>query len=182
MRASIFFSAAFAAAASAQSSSVDPFPQTSLLQQTDSRGVVTGQFPVATSQPGQPALNTQQPGQPALVTSQPLPANIPAVGSGVQTLLLPGTGSAFNSTRTVVVSANNSTTVVLNTGAASASNSARASGASTTPASGSGSARASGSGSPTGSGSPQNSQGAAANVKAAAGSVLGFGAIVAAFL
>lgn len=181
MRASIFYSAAFAAVASAQSSSQDPFPQTTLLQFTNSLGVVTGQPPVATSQPGQPAVVTQQPGQPAIVTSQPLPANIPAVGSGVHTLLLPGTGSAFNSTRTVVVSANNSTTVQLQTSAASASGSGSA-GASGASNSANPTASRSGSGSGTaGAGSPQNSQGAAANVKIAGG-VVGLGAFVAALL
>lgn len=160
-------------------SSIDAFPQTSLLAQTNSLGVVTGQFPVATSQPGQPAVVTQQPGQPAVVTSQPLPADIPAVGSGIQTLLLPGTGSMFNSTRTVVVSANNSTTVQINTavasGSAGASGSAKVSGSG---ASGSGASR---SGSATGTGAPQGSQGAASNVKIA-GSFVGFGAMLAAFL
>ncbi|KAH7095402.1 hypothetical protein FB567DRAFT_512545 [Paraphoma chrysanthemicola] len=178
MRASVFYSAVFAAAASAQSSSVDPYPQTSQLQFTNSLGVVTGQPAVATSIPGQPAVVTNIPTQPAAVTSQPLPADIPAVGPGLHTLVLPGTGSAFNQTRTVVVSANNSTTVAVQTSAA-----ASASGSSGATASGSGASRASGaSGSPTGTGAPQNSQGAAANVKAAAGGVLGFGAIVAAFL
>ncbi|KAH7085755.1 hypothetical protein BKA63DRAFT_500439 [Paraphoma chrysanthemicola] len=176
MRASVFYSAVFAAAASAQSSSVDPYPQTSQLQFTNSLGVVTGQPAVATSIPGQPAVVTNIPTQPAAVTSQPLPADIPAVGPGLHTLVLPGTGSAFNQTRTVVVSANNSTTVQVQTSAA-----ASASGSS--GATGSGASRASGaSGSATGTGAPQNSQGAAANVKAAAGGVLGFGAIVAAFL
>jgi hypothetical protein len=185
MRASVFYSAAFAAAASAQSvfqSSVDPFPQTSLLAQTNSLGVVTGMFPVATSQPSQPAAVTQQPGvpaavtsQPAVVTSQPLPADIPAVGPGVHTLTLPGTGANFNQTRTVVVSANNSTTVQIQTSTPVASGSGSAG------ASGSG-ARASGSGSPSGSNAPAASGNSAANVKVAAGSVLGFGAFVAAFL
>jgi hypothetical protein len=201
MRASIFYSAAFAAAASAQSvsfhwdptsaepnltasqSSVDPFPQTSLLQQTDSRGVVTGMFPVATSQPSQPAAVTTQPGQPAavttqpaVVTTQPAPADIPAVGPGLHTLVLPGTGSSFNQTRTVVVSANNSTTVQIQTSTPAASG-ADASGSG---ASGSG-PRRSGSGA-SGSASPSATPGAAANVKVAAGSLVGFGAIVAAFL
>jgi hypothetical protein len=184
MRASVFYSAAFAAAASAQSSSVDPFPQTSLLAQTNSLGVVTGMFPVNTQQPSQPAVVTNQPGQPAAVTSQPAvvttqpaPADIPAVGPGVHTLTLPGTGSMFNQTRTVVVSANNSTTVQIQTSTPAASGSgAGASGASGTGPRPSGS-NASGSGS-----SPTNTPGAAANVKVATGSLLGFGAIVAAFL
>lgn len=182
MRASVFYSAAFAAAASAQSSSVDAFPQTSLLAQTNSLGVVTGMFPVATSQPQQPAVVTNQPGQPAAVTSQPLPANIPAVGSGITTLILPGTGSMFNMTRTVVVSASNSTTVVLNNPGASgsAASGASGSGSRTTGESGSG-ASGSRTGSATGTGAPANSQGAAANVKIA-GSVLGLGAFAAAFL
>ncbi|KAF2833363.1 hypothetical protein CC86DRAFT_461748 [Ophiobolus disseminans] len=170
MRVSVFYSAAFAAVASAQSSSVDPYPQTTLLRGTNSLGVVTAQPPVATLIPSQPAAVISQ---PAIVTSQPLPANIPAVGPGVHTLVLAGTGSAFNTTRTIVVSANNSTTVQIETSSAAASGSGSA-GTLT------GTARVSGSA--TGTGAPQNSAGAAANVKAAAGSVLGFGAIVAAFL
>jgi hypothetical protein len=101
MRASVFYSAVFAAAASAQSvslvlpqvgsnhdlnasqSSVDPYPQTTQLQFTNSLGVVTGQPAVVTSIPGQPAVVTQIPTQPAVVTSQPLPADVPAVGPGV---------------------------------------------------------------------------------------------------
>ncbi|KAF1915184.1 hypothetical protein BDU57DRAFT_595782 [Ampelomyces quisqualis] len=162
-------------------SSVDPFPQTSLLAQTNSLGVVTGQFPVVTQQPTQPAVVTQQPNQPAVVTSQPVPADIPAVGPGVHTLTLPGTGSMFNQTRTVVVSANNSTTVQVQTSTPVASASgASGSGASGSGASGSG-ARTSGSQSAGASGA-QSSQGAAANVKVAAGGLVGFGAFVAAIL
>lgn len=172
MRASIFVSAAVVAVASAQSSSVDPFPQTSLLAQTNSLGVVTGQFPVATSIGEQPAVVTEQ---PAVVTSQPLPDNIPAIGTGVHTLTLPGTGSAFNETRTVTVSANNSTTLVLAPATASG---AQASGSG---ASGSG-ARVSGSGSPASSGAGASSTGAAANLQVAAGGLAGIGAIMAAFL
>jgi len=176
MRASVVYSAAFAAVASAQSSSVDPFPQTSLTVLTNSQGVITGQFPLVTSQPGQPAVVTQQPG---VVTSQPLPADIPAVGSGVHTLLLPGTGSAFNQTRTVVVSANNSTTVQLVQSPTAASGSARVSGSGSAGASGASGASASRSGSATGA--PTQSQGAAAGIKVA-GSFVGFGAFVAALL
>ncbi|KAH8731108.1 hypothetical protein GQ44DRAFT_767665 [Phaeosphaeriaceae sp. PMI808] len=177
MRASIFYSAVFAAAASAQSSSgsVDPYPQTNLLKQTNSLGVITGQFPVATQQPTQPAVVTNIPTQPAVVTSQPAPANFPAVGPGITTLVLAGTGSAFNQTRTVVLSANNSTTVQINTASASASGSAGASGSG---AGASGSGRQSGSA--TGTGAPAASGNA--GVKVAAGGVLGFGAMVAAFL
>lgn len=183
MRASVA-AFAFAAVASAQSSSIDAFPQTSLLAQTDSRGVVTGMFPVATSQPQQPAAVTNQPGQPAVVTSQPAvvttqpaPADIPAVGSGITTLVLPGTGSMFNQTRTVVVSANNSTTVQLVQSTPASGSGAGASG------SGSGSSgRPTGaSGSVSGTGSPA-STGAASPLQIASGSLLGFGAIFAAFL
>lgn len=182
MRASTtFFTAAFAAVASAQSSqqSVDAFPQTSYLQQTNSLGVVTGMPAAATSQPGQPAVVTNQPGQPAVVTSQPLPANIPAVGSGITTLILPGTGSMFNQTRTVVVSANNSTTVEIKPTPSGSGAGASGSGASAT---GSGATGSRASGSPTSSSGSSASGNAAANVKVAAGSFVGFGAIVAAFL
>ncbi|KAJ4367449.1 hypothetical protein N0V83_007032 [Neocucurbitaria cava] len=176
MRSSIFVSAVAFAVASAQSSSVDPFPQTSLLAQTNSLGVVTGQPPVATSQPTQPAANTVQPNLPSAVTTQPLVNSIPAVGTGVHTLLLPGPASNVNSTQTVVVSANNSTTVVLAP--------ATASDASATGSGGSSGSKTSGaSGSATGSGSASSSTGAAAhNVKAAAGGLVGVGAFLAAFL
>jgi hypothetical protein len=163
-------------------SSVDPFPQTSLLAQTNSLGVVTGMFPVNTQQPTQPAAVTDQPGQPAAVTSQPAvvttqpaPADIPAVGPGVHTLTLPGTGSMFNQTRTVVVSANNSTTVQIQTSTPAASGSSASGASGTGP-------RPSGSGASGSSSAPTNTPGAAANVKVATGSLLGFGAIVAAFL
>lgn len=199
MRSSIFVSAVAFAVASAQSvslesnssqlspdeqekltnltqSSVDPFPQTSLLAQTNSLGVVTGQPPVATSQPTQPAADTVQPNLPSAVTTQPLVNSIPAVGTGVHTLLLPGPASNVNSTQTIVVSANNSTTVVLTP--------ATASDASATGSGGSSGSKTSGaSGSATGSGSSSSSTGAAAhNVKAAAGGLVGAGAFLAAFL
>jgi hypothetical protein len=138
-------------------------------------------FPVATSQPSQPAVVTaipSQPGvvtsQPAVVTTQPAPADIPAVGPGVHTLTLPGTGSMFNQTRTVVVSANNATTVQVMT------STPKSSGADATGSDASGTGpRRSGSGA-SGS-SPSATPGAAANVKVA-GSLLGLGAVVAAFL
>lgn len=151
-------------------SSVDPFPQTNLLAQTNSLGVVTGQFSVATAIPTQPAADTEQP--PA-ATDVGTVETIPAVGTGVHTLTLPGPASNVNATRTIVVSANNSTTVVLSaaTSTGAVFTSPGASGASRTPGS---------SGSPTGSGAPQQSTGAAAQV--VAGSFLGFGAFLAAFL
>lgn len=179
MRASIFVSAAVVAVASAQSSSVDPFPQTSLLAQTDSRGVVTGMFPVATSQPGQPGQPAVVTSQPAVVTTQPAPANIPAVGSGITTLVLQGTGSAFNQTRTVVVSANNSTTVELVRSTPASGSGAGATGSGASGASGSGS-RPTGSAASSGSGAA--STGAASSLQIASGSLVGFGALFAAFL
>lgn len=186
MRASIFVSAAAFALASAQdtsagsSTSIDPFPQTTFTTQTNSLGVVTGMPSVDSSIPSQPDAVTNQ---PAVVTAQPAPADIPAVGPGVHTLTLAGTGtgSMVNSTRTVTVSANNSTTVALV--ASATSSGAGATGSGSAGASGSGS-DASGSGSSasrTGANRPDKT-GAASNVKAAAGSLVGFGALMAALL
>lgn len=178
MRASIFVSAAaFAAGAFAQSSSGDDFPQTSFLQQTDSLGVVTGQPAPATNIPNQPPAETNI---PALDTSVGIPASIPAVGSGIQTIAVPGTA---NTTRTLVVSANNSTTVVLgDPTSAGGSRSAAATGTDgkpiTTGATRTGSEA---SGSET-SGTGAQSTGAAATMRAVAGGVAGVGAFVAAFL
>ncbi|KAH7385783.1 hypothetical protein BKA66DRAFT_569617 [Pyrenochaeta sp. MPI-SDFR-AT-0127] len=176
MRASTFFASAAAfAVASAQSSSIDPFPQTAQLAQTNSLGVVTGI-------PTQPAVATNQPALPPAVTSQPPVNSIPAVGTGIHTLLLPGPASNVNGTQTVVVSANNSTTVILGA-PTSAGATPTGSGAAASGSGASGSAGASRSGSATGSGAATQSTGAAAsNVKAAAGSLVGFGAFVAAFL
>lgn len=177
MRSSIFVSAVAFAVASAQSdsSSIDAFPQTSLLKMTNSLGVVTGQPAAATSQAAavtsQPKAVTEQ---PAAVTSQPLPDNIPAVGTGIHTLTLAGTGSAFNETRTVVVSANNSTTQQVATSTAEASGSG---------AEKSGSTKSGSSKSASGTGAAEQSEAAAVpNVKVAAGSIVGFGAFMAAFL
>jgi hypothetical protein len=160
------------------SSSIDPAPQTTFLTQTNSLGVVTGMPAADTSIATQPDAVTTQ---PAVVTTQPAPADIPAVGPGVHTLTLAGTGtgSMVNSTRTVTVSANNSTTVAIVATPTSSDADATGSGAS-----GSG-ADASGSGadaSRTGTGANGASTGAAVNVKAAAGSIVGFGAFMAAFL
>lgn len=200
MRAAAFFVSAFAAVAFAQdessvaeseapatteapSSSIDAYPQTSYLQQTNSLGVVTGQPNVETSQP---AAASSQPSQPAADTSIPLVAtslppfvSIPAVGTGLNTVVIP---LGNNSTTKVIVSANNSTTVIYNAPTAT--------GAKTT-----GSGRPTGtsgsddeSGRPTGSGAdetgatptPSNAPGAAANVQVAAG-MIGAG-LLAAFL
>ncbi|KAF2108497.1 hypothetical protein BDV96DRAFT_587291 [Lophiotrema nucula] len=176
MRASIFISAPiFAAAALAQSessSSVDAFPQTSYLQQTDSRGVVTGMPAVATSIPSQPAAASSIANLPPAVTTQPLPASIPAVGTGLHTIII---GGPSNTTQTLVVSANNSTTIIVPTASSASSG---ASGAQTTGgASGSGP-----SGSATGSATGAQSTGAAPTMAALAGSFVGLGAFVAAFL
>ncbi|KAF1941859.1 hypothetical protein EJ02DRAFT_434520 [Clathrospora elynae] len=170
MRASIFVSAVAFTVASAQSSSTDPAPQTNYLTETNSLGVVTGMPAVETSIPSQPAAATSQ---PLAVTSQPPVADIPAVGPGVHTLTLGPGGSVVNGSRTVTVSVNNSTTMVLQPPTSSANPTG-------SDASGSGASRASGS--RTGSGASASSTGAAASVKVAAGSIFGFGAIMAAFL
>ncbi|MBO1764768.1 hypothetical protein JQN64_26680 [Escherichia coli] len=180
MRASIFVSAAAFAVASAQNSSpspsVDPAPQTAYLTQTNSLGVVTGMPAVDSSIAQQPDAVTDQ---PAVITSQPVPADIPAVGTGIHTLLLPGTGSMFNQTRTVTVSANNSTTLLVAPATSASGSGATGSGSNPSKtgadASGSGATR-------TGTGASSGSTGAASNVKAAAGSLVGFGAFMAAFL
>ncbi len=152
--------------------SVDPFPQTSFLAQTNSLGVVTGMPAVATSIPAMPPAQNSQPG---VVTSQPAVATIPAVGTtGIVTLLLPGPSTNVNSTQTLIVSANNSTTIILNS-PNTASASASGSGAK-------GSNGASGAGaSPTSSGSGGKASNAA-GVNAAAGGFIGAAAFVAAFL
>jgi hypothetical protein len=180
MRASIFVSAIAFAVASAQdsspSSSIDPAPQTTYHTQTNSLGVVTGMPEADTSIASQPDAATSQ---PAVVTTQPVPADIPAVGPGVHTLTLAGTGtgSMVNSTRTVTVSANNSTTVALVASPTSSDADATGSGAS-----GSGADATGSDASATGSGAGADATGAAVNVKAAAGSIVGFGAFMAAFL
>jgi hypothetical protein len=167
------------------SSSVDPAPQTSYLQQTNSLGVVTGMPAVATSIPSQPAVVTSQPAvvteqpsvvteQPSVVTSQPPVVSIPAVGTGIHTVVLPPM-SGSNSSNTVVVSANNSTTVLLNTGSPSGSG---LSGSATRTPTGPSGSDASKSSSATGA----QSSGAAATMGALAGSVVGVGAFMAAFL
>jgi hypothetical protein len=156
------------------SSSVD------YLTQTNSLGVVTGMPAVETSIASQPAAVTTQPAvvteQPAAITTQPAPADIPAVGPGVHTLTLAGTGSMVNSSRTLTVTANNSTTLAL-VAATTSSGADSTNSADATDSDASGS-KASKSASGTGSAAT----GAAVNVKAAAGSILGFGAFMAAFL
>jgi hypothetical protein len=170
-----FFIPVFAAAVFAQdsSSSIDEHPQTTFLQQTNSLGVVTGQPSVVTSQPTNPAVVTSQ---DAAATSVGLPASIPAVGSGITTIVIGGPSSAPNATQTLVVSANNSTTIILSSPTSSGASGSDATGTGATGSGASGSA-----GSQTGSGSPE-STGAAATMKAVAGSVVGVGAFMAAFL
>ena len=173
-----FFTPVFALAvyAQSQSSSIDDFPQTSFLTQTNSLGVVTGQ-PAVNTNVGNP--DSSIPAQAPVETSQPPVASIPAVAPGINTIQVPGTG---NTTRTLVVSANNSTTVVLGNPTPSGSptgTEARTTGA---DASGSGASGASGAtGSRTGASGSQ-STGAAPTMGAMAGSIFGVGALVAAFL
>ncbi|KAF2131341.1 hypothetical protein P153DRAFT_429663 [Dothidotthia symphoricarpi CBS 119687] len=179
MRSSIFVSvAAFAGAAVAQSSSIDPAPQTNYLTQTNSLGVVTGGPAAATAQP---SVITSQPAAASNVgvaaSNVGVAASIPAVAPGIWTIPLPAGGNN-TSLISYIVSADSSTTVILN---APTSSAATATGSG---ASGSGAATRSGSasGSATGSGSASSSQGAASNVQVAAGGLLGFGALMAAFL
>ncbi|KAF2729765.1 hypothetical protein EJ04DRAFT_446509 [Polyplosphaeria fusca] len=179
----VFFTPIFALAAFAQdassvstpSSTGDAFPQTSFLTQTDSRGVVTGMPAPATSVG---VADSSIAVQPPVQTSQPPVNSIPAVGTGVHTLLLPGSA---NSTRTVVVSANNSTTVELTPTPSDASGSGAATGtnAKTTGADASESGAQ---GSQTTGASGSQSTGAAPTMGALAGGIVGVGALVAAFL
>lgn len=170
MRASVFVASAFVAVVFAQdSSSANPAPQTTLTTQTDSLGVVTGQ----PTQPGQP---TQATNQPPLVTSQPAADTIPAVGTtGIVTVTK---GNPDNTTSTIVVSVNNSTTSVMKP-TLSAPSDASGSGGSSTPTG----TDANGQPSASGSGTSSSSSGAAAaTMRAVAGSLVGAGAFVAAFL
>jgi hypothetical protein len=176
MRASIFLPA-FAAAVIAQSSrsvSSDEFPQTSFLTQTNSLGVVTGQPGVATSIPAQPPAVTSQ---PAVQTSVGQVASLPALGSGVYTIPQQGT-AGVNSTQTLIVSVNNSTTVVSTQGVGPSSSSGADASKTGPQPSGSGTDE---NGNPTGASSTQ-SKGAAATMHAVGGAVVGVGAFVAAFL
>lgn len=180
MRASVFVASAFAAVAFAQdSSSINPAPQTTLTTQTDSRGVVTGQ----PTQPGQPAQVTDQPGlvtsQPAADTSVGSAVTIPAVGtSGIVTVTL---GNPDNSTSTLTVSVNNSTTSVMKPTLTPTGSDATGSGGSANPTGtgADGKPTASGSGA---AGSASGNGAAAATMRAVAGSLVGAGAFVAAFL
>jgi hypothetical protein len=126
-------------------------PNTMYLTQTDANGVITGMPQVATSQPTQPAVVTSQPGQPAVVTEQPLPASIPALGLGLQTVT--------QGNNTYTVSVGSSTTLLISS-------------TSTTPT-----ASASGNGSGTGS---STSKGGAAVATAAVGALVGAAGLFAA--
>jgi hypothetical protein len=126
-------------------------PNTAYLTETDSNGVITGQASVVTSQPTQPAVVTSQPGQPAVVTDEPLPASIPALGLGVQTVT--------QGNNTYTVSVGSSTTLILSS-------------TSTKPT-----ASASGSGS---GASSSSSKGSAAVATAAVGALMGAAGVFAA--
>lgn len=171
MRVSIFVPLFAAAALAQESSSTDNHPQTHRLTETDSRGVVTGQPTVVTSIPDQPPAETSIPAQ---ATSVGEVVNIPAVGTGVTTIIRADTARP-NATETIVVSANKDTTVILSTVGQTTSTSPTGSGSRPT---GSGAEE---SGTPTESDATE-SPGAAATMRAMAGSVVGFGAFVAAFL
>ncbi|KAF2746577.1 hypothetical protein M011DRAFT_445516 [Sporormia fimetaria CBS 119925] len=169
-----FILPALAVAVAAQSSS-DDFPQTSFLTMTNSQGVITGMPPVETSQPPVPPAVTSQ---PAVETSVGEAASIPAVGTGVHTLLVQGT-AGVNSTQTIVVSANNSTTVIQTTIGVGPSSTAESDSPTGTDSEGNPTAtddEASSSASET-----AEPTGGAAAVRAVA-SVAGLGAVLAAFL
>jgi len=116
-------------------------PNTMYLTQTDANGVITGM----------PAVATSQPAQPAVVTSQPLPASIPALGLGLQTVT--------QGNNTYTVSVGSSTTLLISS-------------TSTKP-----SASASGNGSGTGS---STSKAGAAVATAAVGALVGAAGLFAA--
>ncbi|KAF2797190.1 hypothetical protein K505DRAFT_298824 [Melanomma pulvis-pyrius CBS 109.77] len=177
MRASIFLSgAAFAVAAIAQdSSSVDAFPQTSYLLQTNSLGVVTGMPAVVTSQPVQPS---QALTQPSVATSVGKAATIPDLGPGLHTYAY---GIGTNSTTLIVFSANANgstsfapvpTPTPSSQGAGFTGTDGRVTPTATDSA---------GKLITTASGTAQ-STGAAATMRAVAGGVVGVGAFMAAFL
>jgi len=138
--------AAFAVAQDSSSVPVPSNPATQYTTQTNSMGVITGM----------PAVVTSQPIQPGVVTSQPLPASLPALGDGLQTV------TQGNNTYTVVVSGS-STSFVIKT-------------STTSSASGTGAAGSSGNGTST------SSKGAAATGKAAAGALIGAAGLFAALL
>jgi len=186
MRASAFVSvSAFAAAALAQgsSSTIDPFPQTSFLTQTGSGGVVTGQPTLVTSIPlvvtSQPPVATSQ---PPVATSVGTAAKIPDLGPGLHTYVI---GQGTNSSTTVIFSANvnGSTSYVTppptssNSGAGFTGTDGRVTPTSAQPTGTDGKPLSSPT-SPTSS----HSTGAAVTMRAVAGSVVGLGAFVAAFL
>jgi hypothetical protein len=187
MRSSIMLSApifAIAALAQDSSSSIDAFPQTSRLTETNSLGVVTGMPGAATSIPAQPSVITSQ---PAVATSVGLPAGIPAVGPGLTTLILAGTVSA-NSTRTVVVSANNSTTIIIeptpskSDGASGVVTNSAGQTVSSLKGTNSQGAFTNSAGQTVSGPATASSTGAAATMRAVAGGLVGAGAFVAAFL
>ena len=106
------------------------------------------------------------------MTSQPLPATLPALASGFNTIVV---GNSMNQTSTIVVSVGNATTSIITP-------------ASSTPASGSagttGGAAASGASGATGTAASASAThtGAASALQVAGGVFVGVGAFVAAFL
>ena len=202
MRSSIFFVAPFVAAAYAQSSDANttavveststtaPYTNgfTSYLTQTNSLGVVTGM----------PAVDTAQSALPPAVTSQPEVATIPAgLPEGVTHIMqnisrsLTSFEVSVGSSTTVVIGAASGATIVTGTGtetgaAATASSSGSSSNNDDDDSSSSGSSNsnsesssASGSGAAESTGSADSSAG---RVTLASAGVLGFGALIAAFL
>jgi len=184
MRASIFISAsAFAVAAFAQdsSSSIDAFPQTTFLTQTNSLGVVTGQPSVMTSIPAQ---GSQALSQPPVATSVGVAATIPDLGPGLHTYAY---GQGTNSTTLIVFSANVNGSTSFVTPPATSSQSGGVAGVTGTngvftPTQTGTDGKLITTASQTGSATGAASTGAAATMRAVAGSVVGVGAFMAAFL
>jgi len=205
MRSSIFFIAPFMAAAYAQSSDVNttsttaPYTNgfTSYLTQTNSLGVVTGMPSVATDQSALPPAVTTQ---PTAVTSQPEVATIPAgLPVGVTNIVqnisrsLTSFEVSVGSSTTVVIGAASDATIVTGTGtetgaAATASSSSGSSSSNDdddSSASGSSSSSEESGSSTSGSSAAESTGSAdssAGRVTLASAGVLGFGALVAAFL
>jgi hypothetical protein len=164
---------------------------TSYLTQTNSLGVITGMPAVATAQSALPSAVTTQ---PEAVTSQPEVATIPAgLPEGVTHIMqnisrsLTSFEVSVGSSTTVVISAASDATIVTGTGtetgaAATASSSSGSSSNDDDDSSASGSSSGSstsGSGAAESTGSADSSAG---RVTLASAGVLGFGALVAAFL
>jgi hypothetical protein len=156
---------------------IDAHPQTTFLTQTNSLGVVTGMPAVITSQPVQPS---QALTQPDAATSVGSAAIIPDMGPGLHTYSY---GIGTNSTRAIVFSVNSagvtSLAPVPTTMSDSPAGSTGTDGVVTPTQTGTDGKLIS---TAAATGSETASTGAAATMRAVAGSVVGVGAFMAAFL